>query len=114
MSDFRTACAAQVLRLHGHKGYPLTRERLKDLVDALEWTGSEMVATTVMNEVIDGLSREDWIPSAGELRRMADKARLIESTCEKCDGTGWRQIEDIFTIHSKGVRPCECRKAVPA
>ncbi len=120
MTDLRKACAAQILRLHGHRGYPLTREALKDLVDALESSGSEQAATAIMDEVIDGLTREDWIPSAGELRRMAERERPSQFGCRKCDGTGWVLVEIAEKRHgllggaTTAAAVCECRKAATA
>lgn len=114
MTDFREACAAQILRLHGTKGYPLTTQGLKDLVDALESAGSETTATAIIDQIKDGLERGDWCPTAAEIRRKAERERPTQFGCSKCDGTGWRQVEDAFTLHSKGVRRCECRRAVPA
>ncbi len=114
MSDLRDACAAQILRLHGHRGFPLTREGLKDLVDALESSGSEKAATGIMDDVIDGLGREDWIPSASEFRRMAERERPTQFGCSKCDGTGWVYVETGNALCPGAVTACGCRKAVTA
>lgn len=112
MKDFHALCKAQVLRFAGRLGWTDPKENpapARDLVQALERCsrGSQDFARRVVDSCVEA---SQYCPTVPDILRVAQEFRDQEpkpiTGCNRCEHTGWIQIEKGGYDYSA---PCSCR-----